>query len=466
MRCARGPTAAGLLALVMLVASACSDDPDGAGWDLSTTTVGPLLGSPDGDWILTTTTTSASTTSTSTTTSTTTTTTTTIPTADAVRVAPDGSGDAPDLASALAMVESGGTILLEAGEHLLPGPLLIDRSVVIRGAGSGQTVVAGTEPPELLRFTGPGELTLEGFSLRYRGTAAANCLVIEGGTVSLRDLAASGAVAADGAEGVGFLFTGNTAGTTAGAVARGNQGHGFMFREAAGVEVAASTASANEGAGFAWSGQATGTAADSLAEGNGLSGFQVGEGAAPTLTGNQALDNAEAGFRWSETAAGTAAENTARGNELSGFVVLSRARPTLTDNQAEENGDDGFLFKGNSRATASGNRAAANAWAGFRWVEQASGTAQGNTALQNADGFWVADAAVPTLIGNVSRGHRNEAGNGSGLVYSGTAGGAARDNEIFDNDWGIALGTVAAPELADNDVHDNGSNQVTGVTFS
>jgi len=123
-------------------------------------------------------------------------------------------------------------------------------------------------------------------------------------------------------------------------------------------------------------------------------------------------------------------------------------------------------LKGSTRATLAGNQAVANAWAGFRWVEQASGTAQGNTARENADGFWVADEAEPTLIGNVARGHHNDAGNASGLVYSGTAGGAARGNEIFDNDWGIALGSQAAPALADNDVHDNTSNQVTGVTFS
>jgi parallel beta-helix repeat protein len=455
-----GARLVGIFALLALVAAGCGDD--NAGGDFSSTTAGVVLGSPDGDWIVTT---STSTTSTSTTTTSTTTTTTTIPTADAVRVAPDGSGDAPDLASALAMVESGGTILLDAGEYLLAGPLVIDRAVVIRGSGSGQTTVAGTEPPDLLRFAGPGTLTLEGISFRYRGTAGADCLVVEGGTISFNDVLVAGAINDGETGGTGLLVVGDTDGTVNGATARGNDGHGFEFRGTAAVQVTASDASANHRSGFAWSGQAGGVVTGSTAEGNGLNGFQVGEGAAPDLTGNQALNNTEGGFRWSETAAGAAEGNTARGNGFSGFIALNRARPTLTDNQAEENEDDGFLFKGTSRATVSGNRAVANAWAGFRWVEQASGTAQGNTALENADGFWVADEADPTLIGNIARGHHNDAGNGSGFVYSGTAGGAARSNEIFDNDWGVALGTGADPTLTGNDVHDNTSNQVTDVTF-
>jgi hypothetical protein len=395
--------AARLLALAVLAAAGCAE---GEAYWLST---------------MTTTTTTPSTTAASTTTAAPATTaapTTTIP-ADALRVAADGSGEAPDLESALGMIAPGGTILLEAGVHTLGGPLAIETPVIIRGMGSELTTVIGEQAPELLRFTGPGPFALEGITFRYRGTGAADGLVAEGGTIAFTDVTVVGAVRADERGGSGFLAAGGTTGTIDRCTARDNRHHGFEFRDAADVAVIDSTASANGSSGFAWSGQARGSARGS----------------------------------------------DARTNGLSGFVVLNRARPALTGNRSEENGDNGFLFKGTSRATATGNTAEGNRWAGFRWVEQASGVTEGNTARGNADGFWVADEAAPTLLGNISRGHHNESGTGSGLVYSGTDGGAARHNKIYDNDWGIALGTDAAPGLEDNDVHDNTANRVAGVTF-
>ncbi len=385
---------------------------------------------------------------------------------DTVRVAPDGSGEAPDLAAALAAVAPGGTILLEAGEHILGGPLLIEAPVTIRGMGSGQTTVIGESAPELLRFAGPGDFTLEGITFRYRGTGEANGLVAEGGTISFTDVVVSGAVRGEELDGAAFVVLGDATGTVEHCTAEDNQGPGFLFGGTTDIRVTDSTGSANGGSGFAWSGQATGAITASSAERNRQDGFHITEAAAPDLTDNEAAANTEAGFRWSDTAAGKAEANLAGDNGFSGFVVLDRARPTLTDNHAEENGDDGFLFKETSRATVARNRATGNAWAGFRWVDQASGTAEANTAAGNSDGFWIADQADPTLIGNTSRGHHTAAGNGSGLVYSGTAGGAARHNEISDNDWGIAISADATPSLADNDVHDNTSNQVTDVTFS
>jgi len=331
--------------------------------------------------------------------------------------------------------------------------------------GSGQTTVIGESAPELLHFTGPGNFTLEGITFRYEGTDGADGVVVEGGAISFTDVVVVGAVLGDELGGSAFRLVGDTTGTLQRCTAEDNRGPGFFVGDNTDVRVTDSTASANGGSGFAWSGQATGAITASSAERNREDGFRITGAATPDLTDNEAAANTEAGFRWSDTAAGKAEANLAGNNGFSGFVVLDRARPTLTDNHAEENGDDGFLFKETSRATVARNRATGNAWAGFRWVDQASGTAEANTAAGNSDGFWVADQADPTLIGNTSHGHHTAAGNGSGLVFSGTAGGAARHNEIYDNDWGIALGVDAAPSLADNYVHDNTSNQVTGITF-
>lgn len=396
----RTGTAAALLALLGAAAAGCAEG--------------------EAYWLFTTTT-AATTTIASTTTAVTTTTaaTTTTIAADALRVAPDGSGDASDLASALAAIAPGGTILLEAGVHTLAGPVVVEIPVTIVGRGSDLTTMIGERGPEVLRFTGPGPHTLQGITLRYGGAEAADGLVVEEGTVALTDVQVVGAVRTEESGGSGFVLAGRATGAIDACTARDNGYHGFDLRDAADLQITDTIAAGNGAAGFAWSGQARGTAAN----------------------------------------------DTARANGLSGFVVLGRARPRLIDNLAEENADNGFLFKGTSRAVLAGNIARRNGWSAFRWLEQAAGTAQANMAEDNTDGFWIADEAAPTLIGNTSHGHRSAAGNGAGLVYSGTGGGAARRNVVYDNDWGLALAADASPLLEDNDIRDNTANRVNGVTF-
>ncbi len=74
----------------------------------------------------------------------------------------------------------------------------------------------------------------------------------------------------------------------------------------------------------------------------------------------------------------------------------------------------------------------------------------------------MADSAAPTLVNNIARGNRHAEGYGSGIVFAEAAGGVARRNQVYDNDWGIAIGPDAQPRLADNDVHDNTRDHLRG----
>ena len=405
---------AGLVIMVALAAAGCGGE-----------------GSP---WASTT---AAPTTTAVTTTSVATTTTTGAPTT--VRVAPDGTGDAPDLAAAVGLVAAGGTILLDPGEHHLAAALLVDKPLTIRGAGSDTTAVVGDRPPELLRFTGPGTFTMEGTTFRYQGTEPADGVVTDGGTIAFTDVQVTGAVRTVDPEaieqaGSGFVITGDATGTINGCLAADNQLHGFSFVGTAHVTISASTADGNGENGFYWAGSAVGTAEGNTAQGNGLHGFGTQGGATSTLTGNTATNNAEGGFVWLEDATGTAEGNTAQGNGLHGFGTEDRATSNLA-----------------------GNTATGNAQCGFRWAQEAAGTARRNTSEQNGlSGFWVADSAAPSLVNNIARGNRHAEGYGSGIVFAETAAGVARRNQVYDNDWGIAVGPDAQPRLADNDVHDNG----------
>jgi len=369
-----------------------------------------------------------------------TTTTTAPPTT--VRVAADGSGNAPDLDAAVALVAPGGTVLLDAGEHRLAGPVVIDKPLTIRGEGSNQTTVLAGQPAALLTFAGPGELVLEGVAFRYEGTEPSDGLVIEGGVIAFTDVAVSGLVRGPDATaedpeaetgGTGFLVRGDTTGSLDRCTAADNQMHGFGFAANSRVTVTSSTAAGNGRNGFLWEGESIGTAEGSTARDNGLHGFGTQGRATTTLTANTATGNGQAGFAWLDNASGRAEGNTAEDNGMHGFGTEDEAATTLLENTARGNGECGFV-----------------------WAQKATGTARRNLSEGNRlSGFWIGEEAAPTLINNTARSNRHPEGYGSGLAFAGTAGGEARRNEVYDNDWGIAIGPDAVPELANNEVHDN-----------
>jgi parallel beta-helix repeat protein len=408
------------MALMALVAAGCGGD--GSPW--ATTTAGAV----------------ATTAAPATTTTVGTTTTAAPPTT--VRVAVDGSGDAPDLVAAAALVAPGGTILLDAGEHRLPAPLAIDRPLTIRGAGSDQTTVLADQPPALLTFAGSGELVLEGIAFRYQGTEAADGLVIEGGVIAFSDVEVSGLIHGPDATGeglaaetggTGFLVRGDATGAFERCTAADNQMQGFAFGGSSRVTVTSSTATGNGETGFLWDLDSIGRAQDNTAENNGLHGFATQGRATSTLTANTSSGNGQGGFVWQDGASGRAEGNTAEDNGMHGFGTEDEAATTLLDNIARGNGE-----------------------CGFEWAQKTTGTARRNLSEGNGlSGFWVAGEAAPTLVNNIARSNRHPEGYGSGLAFAGTAGGEARRNEVYDNDWGIAIGPNAAPELANNEVHDN-----------
>lgn len=410
---------AGLAIIVALAAAGCGGE--GSPWD--STTAAP-------------TTTAVTTTSAVITTSVAATTTTGAPTT--VRVAPDGTGDAPDLAAAVGLVAPGGTILLDPGEHHLAAALVVDKALTFRGAGSDTTTVVGDQPPEVLRLVGPGDFTLEGLTFRYQGTQPADAVVADGGTIAFADVQATGAVRTEDPEaaehaGSGFVIMGNAAGTIDRCLAVDNQLNGFAFTGTAHVTITSSLARDNGEDGFYWGGSAVGIAEGNTAQGNGLHGFGTQDVATTTLVENTATDNTEGGFAWLGGSTGIAEGNIALGNGLHGFGIEDQATSTLTENTAQGNEE-----------------------CGFRWAQEATGTARRNTSEENGlCGFWIADGAAPTIVNNIARGNRHPEGYGSGIVFAESAGGAARRNQVYDNDWGIAVGPDAQPRLADNDVHDN-----------
>jgi hypothetical protein len=82
-----------------------------------------------------------------------------------IRVRADGTGDAPDLASAIEASSDGDLIELDAGEHRFDACLELDWELVVAGAGREHTRIVGEVPEDWWVVLEAGRLWLKDLRL-------------------------------------------------------------------------------------------------------------------------------------------------------------------------------------------------------------------------------------------------------------------------------------------------------------
>jgi len=70
-----------------------------------------------------------------------------------VQIGPDGTGDYPDLETAVGAVVSGTTIVLAPGTYILDKPLDIEKSLRLAGAGMDQTEIVSESAGSVIQFS-------------------------------------------------------------------------------------------------------------------------------------------------------------------------------------------------------------------------------------------------------------------------------------------------------------------------
>jgi len=353
-----------------------------------------------------------------------------IPQPVTVRVAADGSGDYASLEEAVATVVDGSTVHLDPGTYRLSQTLEIGKALNLIGAGMDETFVVGTGGGEVLRFTGPGHLTLEDITLRYEGTDWARVATVQDGEIDIARCRFTGGIWSEEEKkgGTGLLLWGETTGSVRESRFEGNGLHGIELQDQSQLTMENNVLTNNTESGIVFFDESGGTALQNECTDNGLHGIGVRGQAQPLLVENICNGNQNVGIRFSDASGGVARGNQCMDNSLHGIAVEGQAQPTLEENICSQNSE-----------------------IGIRYSESAGGTARGNTCNDNGlHGINVIDQAQPTLEGNVCVGNTR-----IGIRFAGNSSGTAHHNECAENKWGLYVIGAANPDLSDNNCHNN-----------
>lgn len=366
----------------------------------------------------------------------------------------DGSGDYPDLATAVQDLHAGSTIVLGSGTFILDQPLTIDKSLSLLGQGMDRTRITSRAGGYVLRFKGSDTFVMEDLTVAHESSEPADVVQVEGGDMSFTGCRFTGAEGQGG--GANLEISGGTTGSVSGCRLDEDYGViGIAISGSATVEVRDTTirnhtlgilVSQNAQPvivdntiekswkyGIQFEGNAGGSVSHNQISGTFAYGIHVSGSAAPTLDDNDLRGNIEGGIRYSDQAGGTARDNDCGDPEHSyGIHVRDAASPVLESNQVDRNYHYGIYIEDSGTVVVRDNYASDN---------------RGGSGIR-------ADGGRVTIEGNVTNGH----GPGrSGIVLGGDVEGVVRNNEVAGNGHGILVMDNASVTIEDNHVYDNNS---------
>jgi len=245
-----------------------------------------------------------------------------------------------DLAEAIRQAQPGDTIELPAGNWLLEACLIVDKPLIIRGAGRDQTRLFSSAESFAVQFTGSGPWLMENLTIEHVGQARADVVVVAGGQVTIRQCRFTGAVfggkSGESIGGCGIRIRGNARGLISECVCDCNGKHGIEVNEQAQPVLEGNTCENNKYNGMAYFENAGGTARNNTCRGNGHHGIGVEGQAQPVLEANSCENNGVHGLCYASEASGTVRNNTFRGNGGC-CLELERGSPRVERNNCEDN---------------------------------------------------------------------------------------------------------------------------------
>jgi parallel beta-helix repeat protein len=258
----------------------------------------------------------------------------------------DSSGDYATIEEALEQVTNGAELRLGAGTFQITTTLVIDKDIVLTGAGQNSTTITMGRTSDLIISVTEAEVTITDLTTDGGGGVDVKESEIDIQRVTFKRSSSDGltisnsvgtvtdSTSQDNAVG-GFSWAGETSGVASNNTAQNNQSHGFVLSGTGDMELTGSMSKDNAGAGFVWYGQASGVVSNNTAQNNQLIGFSMSGSALLELTGNTSKDNGRSGFVWWEQASGVASNNTAQNNQYKAFDNQSSGDLELWNNNEE-----------------------------------------------------------------------------------------------------------------------------------
>lgn len=314
-----------------------------------------------------------------------------------------------DLATALARLTDGATLVLPAGRFVLDRTVAFVQDVTIEGAGAGRTTIASRAQDVGLVLASQVSMRLSGLRVSHRGGGTASVLLLRAGTAELDGVHISGATqakasakAAGGAlaGGSGIVLAGGQSLMMRDSVSSENAVGGLLVATGA-PDVQGSTFKANRVCGVCFVGDAKGQLRDSVAVANGA-GVMLGDRSAPVLTRNRIERNSQAGMVIEGSTHPAVRRNTIRANGGIGIAVYAKAYPRLIGNTVSGHGQAGILVdvKAKDRPRIEHNVLRHNGSAGLVFTGVSRGTVSGNTCSGARFGVVLDGSSAPIMRNN------------------------------------------------------------------
>lgn len=316
----------------------------------------------------------------------------------------------------------GAELLLPPGTVELQSPLLLRRSLRLRGAPTTLRLTGGREA--VIRLQGAGPFELQHLHVEYAAEGPGRGIWAEAGELHLLRCHVSGAHwVNDRGLGCGVHFSQESRGSVVFCELFQND-VGVLLDHQSQVRVESSRLNSNRLHGLRCQAYARLHAAQNECAQNGETGISLGGQSRGELDGNHCHDNGTHGI----LAVGQA-QLRLQGNELSqnahhGLSVEENAQAWVEGQVCEDNGLCGIDLGGDCRVQAHSNYCNQNVWHGIQ----------------------VRDQAWPLLQGNRCRHNQH-----SGLAYYGKAGGCAQDHWLEENgEYAVQVSDQAQPLLSAN----------------
>ena len=351
------------------------------------------------------------------------------PTTEEIRINADGTGDYPDIYSAVEAAIPGAAIFLSAGRYRLSKKMLvIQKSIQLIGEGMDATEIYydGLETG-LIGVAGPSLVS-------FGGEAGADTFLIEGITFQNYTTQATNIVSAyDSIYVNDCRFIGGRTLTTGGV--NYVQGDGLQIQD--GI-IRNSEANNNEGIGFFVSFNESSALFNNLCDNNKV-GIEFWD-ANGTIDGNQCNNNKVAGIVLLENSKAELTNNLLTGNGGYGVGIMGTTTGTVTRNTFTNN-ESGLYLAENADLRIYENELSKNKF-GMVFTDDSTGTIENNSLDSNEIGIVVMKTAHPTINGNTLSNNSSY-----GIYFIDNSYGYATANKCINNKSNIQLEGNADPTI-------------------
>ncbi|MDQ0193536.1 right-handed parallel beta-helix repeat-containing protein [Paenibacillus wynnii] len=378
-----------------------------------------------------------------------------------------------DLVAAIAEAEEHSELRLEGASYLLSETLVLDKTLRLRGADNGSTVIAG-RLDSLLRLTAMKELHVEGIRFELFGTVG-NIAVIESGRVSFMrceftDVSAPQEPLDSDSSGAALLLKGNSSGVVDSCQFI-NNAVGIAAVDSSKLEIRCSLFRNQGLSGIIATDHAAVKLYDSelthnimgiYMDDNSIGDFQnnriwfnnnglIGAGESElTIENNEIVRNEQTGIRGQDKAFLTVVGNLCQAN-VDGIHIMESSGGYFAANHCNRNLSKGISYETKSKLVLERNTCTLNGEAGIAQYAAGEAEVTSNECSGNLmHGIYVEGSNSIALESNICNNNYD-----TGISLQGTVNGTLRSNTCQSNPFGIFVKEQAQAALINNSCSHN-----------